>query len=116
MRFVFLFVSLFSFASADYLYTKASNQCVYDLEPNQNSKGWCYTKRSDDSSHCNTKTKITDFISGYEYKNSECHLKNDLKITGLSQSEWSYLMAVLAHVLGFTFLFLIGFLSIKISK
>ncbi len=112
----FFFLLLLSlYANADYLYTK-TNKCVYDLAPKQDSKGWCYTKRSNDQRYCNSNAKYSQFMNGYVFQNGECNLKNDLKITGLTQNEWSYIMAILANVLGFIFLFLVGFSSLRISK
>jgi len=104
------------YSNADYLNTKTSNQCVYDVTPYQDHKGLCYTKRSNDNSYCNSKLRFKDLISGYELKGSDCVLKNDLKITGLTQSEWDYSLAFIAHVLGFTMLFLINFLSVLIAR
>lgn len=101
--------------NADYLYTK-NNHCVYDLYPNQSDSGWCYTDRSNGNNYCRRRATIDDFINGYNYVNSECLLKNDLKTTGLTQDQWSYIMAILANVFGFIFLFLVGFSSLKVSK
>jgi len=116
MKFLFIFISFCSFVSADYLNTKTSNQCIYDVTPYQNNTGLCYTKRSNDQNYCNKNLKYKHLINGYEFKNNECLLKNDLKITGLSQNQWDYLLAVLAHVMGLTMLFLTNFLAIRISK
>ena len=109
----FLFVSI----NADYLKTKNVNRCVYDLRPYQNHKGWCYTKSSNDQDYCSTTMKLKDFISGYDYNASAsptCQKRHNLSVTGLSQSEWDYMLAVLAHVLGFSLLFLTAFVAIKI--
>ncbi len=117
--FIFLIIFFAIFTSdikADYLNTKTSNQCVYDVTPYQNETGLCYTKRSNDQSYCSTSLRFKHLIDGYELINSDCLLKNDLKITGLTQNQWDYLLAVLAHIMGFTMLFLINFLSTSIAR
>lgn len=112
------FVLLSLNAKADYLYTKYSNRCVYNLTPKQNDKGWCWIYTDNNNSSCNKNAKRSQFIDGYIYdvNDDTCLMKNDLKISGLSQSEWDYLLAILAHVMGFTMLFLINFLSILIVR
>ena len=116
MRNLFLFLFLISMADADFLNTKNANRCAYDLTPYQKHKGWCYVSRHNNQQYCSTTLKTKDFINGYEFVNGNCVLKNNLKITGLSQDDWDKSMALLAHATGFTLLFLIGFLSVLIAK
>jgi len=118
MKYLFVLFLLFSSANADYLYTKYSNRCVYDLTPYQDNTGWCFIYSDTNNSSCNSRADLDDFIDGYFYKvdTDECLLKNDLKITNLTQNQWDYLLSVLAHVLGFTMLFLINFLAILVVR
>jgi len=102
--------------NADYLNTKDKNHCIINLVPNNNKKGWCYHDQKQDRDECDKKLTMNKLINGYEYVDNKCQLKNDLKITGLTKNQWDYLMAVLAHIVGFTMLFLISFLSILIAR
>ncbi len=106
------------FTSADYLNTKTLNTCIYDVEPYQNNTGLCYTNRSDNTNNCDKKLTYSDLIDGYYYDTdtNNCLLKNDLKTTGLTQNQWDSMLAILAHVLGFTMLFLINFLSVLVAR
>ena len=114
--YMFVFVLVVTVTNADYLNTKSSNQCVYNVQPYQNEKGLCYTKRSNDQNICSTSLRYKHLINGYEYKNSGCYLKNDLELTGLTQSEWDYLLAVLANIIGFTMFFIINFLAVNVAR
>lgn len=111
-----LFFFLISYLNADYLNTRNRNICIYNLQPFQGSRGICYTNRLDNVNYCRIRTTFDDLIAGYEFVNGGCYLKNDLQITGLTQNQWDYLLAVLANVLGFTMLFLISYLSVLIAK
>ena len=112
-----LFLSLIlASANADYLNTKTTNQCIFNVKPYQNNTGLCYTKRSNNQSFCSSTLRYKYLIDGYEYKNAICSLKNDLEITGLSQNEFNYLLAFLAHAMGFTMLILINYTAVLISK
>ena len=107
---------MFTSANADYLNTRDNNHCIIDLEPKQNSKGWCYHDQNQDRDECDRRLKLDDLINGYIYEDSECHLKKDLKTTGLTQNKWNDAMALLAHALGFTMLFLVNFLSVLVAR
>jgi len=111
--FIFSFL-ISSFLFADYLYTDR-NKCVYDLTP-KNNGGWCYTYTQKNKSECNKRAKITQFLDGYNIDSGSCTLKNDLKITGLTQNQWNVSLALLAHFLGFTQLFLTNFLAVLVSR
>ena len=116
MKKIFIFFVFTLLVQADYLNTKTKNICIYDVEPYVNHKGLCYVKRKNNQSFCNTKLKYKDLIDGYERKAGKCVLKNDLALTGLTQSEWNYLMAFLAHAVGFTFFFLSTYLVNLIAR
>lgn len=116
MKTLLISLFLFTFSNADYLNTVDSNSCVYDLAPNQNSTGWCYIKRSDSLTYCDPTLLLSSLLDGYDYIASNCVLKNDLKITGLTQNQWNYLLALLAHALGFTMFFLINYIAIFIAR
>lgn len=111
-----VFFFLISFTHADYLNTSTTNQCIYNVQPYQNNKGLCYTKRSNNLNYCSTALRYSKLIDGYVYLNGGCYLKNDLRLTGLTQSEWDYLFSVLAHVLGFTMFFLVNFTVIQVVR
>jgi len=124
LLFFLLFTLIFPlYLSADYLNTKDSNHCAYDVEPNDNA-GWdgeatglCYTDRNDDRDECDDDLEFDDLIDGYYLNDDDkCVLKHNLRITGLSQSAWYSMMAILGHVLGFTTFFLISFLSILVAR
>jgi hypothetical protein len=116
MKKIILFFILSLFLNADYLNTRDNNHCIIELEPNQDDKGWCYHDQNQDSDECDRRLEIDDLISGYEYKDDECVLKNDLEVTGLTQEQWNSYMAFLAHALGFTMLFLIDFLAVLVAR
>ncbi len=116
MKHLLLILTFTLFSHADYLNTKSNNICIYDLEPYQDNSGWCYTERSDDSDTCDRRLDMDDLIDGYEYKDDECNLKNDLKLTGLTQSQWSSFMALLANILGFTMFFLVNYIAVIVAK
>jgi len=117
MKKIFLFMFLvFSVANADYLNTRDNNHCIIDLEPKQNSKGWCYHDQNQDRDECDRRLKMSDLINGYIYEDDECVLKHDLKVTGLTQKQWNSYMAFLAHALGFTMLFLVDFLAVLVAR
>jgi len=113
-----LLILLFGFVSADYLNTRDKNHCIIDLEPYQNHTGYCYHDQRQDRDECDRRLKMKDLIDGYYYDSDDksCLLKNDLKITGLTQNQWDYLLAVLAHVMGFTMLFLIDYLAVLVVR
>jgi len=118
MKFLLLSFILAFTLKADYLYI-GTNICVHSLNiQDYEGKGiYCYTKSIDsDIKECSVDAKYTDFINGFEYKSDACTMKNDLKITGLTQEQWSFNMALLAHFLGFTQLFLINFLVILVAR
>lgn len=115
MKKLLLFCLLSIFSNADYLLL-TNNHCIYDLSPNQNDTGFCFTDHSDDLGYCSTDLTMNSFIDGYEYIDGICDLKNDLKITGLTQNQWNYQLALAANFIGFAMLFLIGFLSILVSR
>ncbi len=111
-----LFASIFLFSitiQADYLNTK-TNKCVYDLIPyHSQNKGWCYTKRSDDSAHCSKTLKYTHFINGfYIDNNGNCIMFEDLQKTGMTYSQFQFQEALLANMFGFFIFFLVGFLFV----
>ena len=118
MRYLLPLILILTFSNADYLATSHDNRCVYDLQPNQGNSGWCYTYSDNNNSRCNRRDKRSYFIGGYVYSSDDdtCLLKNDLKISGLTQREWDYLLAILAHVMGFTMLFLINFLAVLTAR
>ena len=101
--------------NADYLYVKNSS-CVYDLEPNQGNSGFCFTYTATGKSRCDKGSELSDFVDGYTNDGKRCNLKNNLKISGMSQDQWNMSMVLLAHSLGFTQLFLINFLVILIAR
>ena len=113
---MFIFVLVVTVTNADYLNTKTSNQCIYNVQPYQGHKGLCYTKRSNNQNICSSKLRYKHLIDGYEYVNNGCYLKNDLELTGLTQNQWDYIMAILANIIGFTMFFLINYLSINVAR
>jgi len=115
-----LFILLLTLSlKADSLYTN-DLICVHSItiEDYQGIGIYCYDKRTSDGDvrECSSNARYDNFISGYEYKDGKCQIKNDLKITGLTQNQWSFSMALLAHFLGFTQLFLINFLIILVAR
>jgi hypothetical protein len=112
-----ILISLFlTFSQADYLNTKSTNQCIYNVQPYQNNKGLCYTKRSNNQNKCNKNLRYTDLINGYIYINNACVLSQDLESTGLDYNTYKSLQALNASLYGFTLTFLIGFLFILLGR
>jgi len=116
MRFLFFLLVLSVFSSADYLATKDNNHCVINLTPYQDDSGWCFHDQNTNSDKCKRRRTIEDFVAGYYFDGSDCLLKNDLKVTGLTQNQWSYTMAIIANVIGFVLVFLVGFSAFRVSK
>lgn len=113
---IMLMIALTLFVNADYLNLKANNICVYDLTPYQNNTGWCYTDRITSTVFCDPLLTIDDLIAGYDLNGTYCVLKNDLRITGLTESEYNFYLALIANFMGFTMLFLISFLSVLVTR
>ncbi len=111
--FIFLLITTSSFSDS-LLYS--NNHCVYDIEPYHSNTGLCFSDRLDSLRYCDEEITHNDFMDGYSLVDSNCVVKNDLLLTGLTQNQWDYLLAVLAHILGFTMLFLVNYLSILVSK
>ena len=113
MKILFISIFLFSVTQADYLNTK-TNKCVYELIPYHSQvKGWCYTKRSDDSVHCSKTLKYTHFINGfYNDSNGNCIMFEDLQKTGMTFNQFQFQQALLANMYGFFIFFLVGFLFV----
>ena len=113
-----LIIALVTLANADYLNTKDNNHCAINVQPYQDHTGLCWHDQNTDHDDCNRRVYYKHLIDGYEYNADDdtCLLKNDLKITSLTQEEWDYMLAVLAHVMGFTMLFLVDFLSVLIAR
>lgn len=44
--------------------------------------------------------KSYEILDGYEYKNYECQLQNDLKISGMSNEQYTLMMLILANFTG----------------
>ena len=116
MKYLMLLLSFTFFLSADYLNTKDKNHCAYDVEPNQNKKGLCYTDRNSNRDECNKKLTYDDLIDGYNLVDGKCVLKNDLEVTGLTQYQWNTMMMILSNIVGFTMLFLVSFLATLIAR
>jgi len=96
---------------ADYLNTN-NNTCVYNLEPRP-SRGWCYINRSDEQAECDWSAKYSDFIDGF-YLNDQgsCVMFEDLQRTGMTYNQFQFQQALLANMLGFFLVFLVGFLFV----
>lgn len=103
-------------SSSDYLHTTEKNICVYDVNPYTGQNGWCYISRNDGLSYCDKLLNYSDLIDGYELVGSNCVMKNDLHLTGLTQNQWNYLLSLLAHFIGFTLLFLTNLTVIYVVK
>lgn len=114
MKTLIFFIFVVS-ANADYINFQ-NNHCVVNLTPNQNSTGYCFLDKHDNINYCDTSLNIDSFENGYTFETNTCLKSNDLQVTGLTQNQWDFLLAVLANVVGFTMLFLIGFLSVLISR
>ncbi len=113
----FLFYLLLTLSlTADSLH-KNTLICVHSItiEEYEGKGVYCYTKSSG-GSECDLNATYDSFVTGYTYTDGKCTIKNDLKITGLTQEQWSFSMALLAHFLGFTQLFLINFLVILVAR
>lgn len=111
-----VFLLIVTSSSADYLYPSEKNICVSVLSPFQGSTGVCYTVTSTGVITCDKLANYDDFIDGYEYLTPDCVLKNDLSLTGLTQNQWNYFLAFLAHLIGFTMLFLTNFTILFVMK
>jgi len=120
MKNIFIYIILFffivTFSNADYLNTKSTNQCIYNVQPYQNSNGLCYTKRSNNEDICSIKLKYSDLIDGYEYRDGGCYLKHDLDVTGLSENQFNENMAIAGNMIGLSFMFMTLFISVLIGR
>lgn len=100
---------------ADYLYT-GNNHCINNLVPNEDKTGWCWHDIAEAKDYCDKNELIENFYDGYSYVDGQCLYKNDLTLTGLTQNEWNYMIAIMANMIGFTMFFMINFLSIMIAR
>ncbi|RRS30984.1 MAG: hypothetical protein P794_05035 [Epsilonproteobacteria bacterium (ex Lamellibrachia satsuma)] len=117
MKYIFsLFFILLTFSNADYLNTKSNNICVYDLEPYQNNTGWCYVNRADGQSYCDNSLQFTDLYDGYVFIDNKCVLKNDLRLTGLTENQFNFLFALQGNLIGFSMLIMLLFLAVLTSR
>jgi len=105
---IFIFISI-NLLNADYLNTKSNNICIYQLEAL--NKGFCYVSRHDNIKYCDKKLTIDELIDGYSYINNQCVINKDLQITGLTENQLNYQFAIMGNLIGFSFLFLILFIS-----
>ncbi len=115
MKYLISILAFTLFLNADYLYTK-NNHCVIDLVPYPDNSGLCWHDQHNNNDYCKEKAKYSDFKDGYSYIDGSCQYKNDLSVTGLTQSEWDYMLAFLANLVGFTMLFMVTFLSVLIAR
>lgn len=111
MKLVLFFIFTLSINAeiGTYLYTK-NTKCIFDLQPNQNDNGFCYRYfTSPNRQRCTRTAKLSQFIKGYDYNNSECKLEHDLKVTGLDKDAQSNIMIYLSiafSLIFFTTLFI----------
>jgi hypothetical protein len=122
MKYLFyllIFFTVFTVLTrADYLNTKDDNHCAVNVQPYQNHTGLCWHDQNRDHDDCQQSVYYKHLIDGYYYDADlgACLLKNDLSITSLTQDQWDYMLSILAHVMGFTMLFLVNFLSVLIVR
>lgn len=113
-----LFILLISvtYSNADYLHTTNNNICVSGVTPYSGNTGWCYVSSVDGLTYCDDTLSLSSLYDGYIDNNGSCILKNDLAFTGLTQNQFNYLLALLAHALGFTMFLLINYLAIIVAR
>ena len=103
---ILLFVTVSVHAEiGTYLYTK-NTRCIFDLEPNQNSNGFCYKYHtSSNRKRCTRNAKLSQFIKGYDYNAStgKCELEHDLQLTGLDKESQSNIMIYLSVAFSLAF-------------
>ena len=117
MKKTIILISLFlTLSQADYLNTKTSNQCVYNVQPYQNHTGLCYTKRSNDQNYCSTSLRYKHLINGYIYTDGSCVLSDDLEHTGLDYTTYMNLQALNGTLYGFTLVFFLSFLFVLLGR
>jgi len=107
MRLFYIFIIVVSFINADYLYdNKCVNSLVIDI------KDYCYTYTADNIRECTKDNKLkTSFESGYSYIDGSCVVSN-YKNLGITETQYSFNMALMGNLLGFTMLFfLIGIVT-----
>jgi len=115
-KFIILIFLFFTYSEADYLNTKTTNQCVYNVTPYQNNKGLCYTKRSTGQNFCSATLRYTNLINGYNYVNGSCILSDDLKYTGLDYETFTTFQALNGTLYGFVLVLWLSFLFILLGR
>ena len=105
MKLMFFICFLFNFLNADSLlsynyrssvYTKCIKE--YSFYEYKNSS-YLYFTQSDDIKYSLNLSSISSYeiLDGYEYLNNECQLKNDLKISSMTNEQYTLLMILLAN-------------------
>ncbi len=113
---MFFFFLLTTYSNADYLNTRTSNHCIYSVEPYQDSSGLCYIDRHTGDNVCDKRLSFDDLLDGYEFVDGGCYLKKDLEYLQLSENQFNYQMAFIGNLMGFSFMFLILFISVLMGR
>ena len=111
---------IITFASADYLYSK-DDKCINDYYYKAGTFYYRYSKDGNDtdSYHYTTSNNYIKYIySGYLYdvNNNVCYVPDTALFLGLSPSDYRSLMALVASLVGFTFLFFGIYIVIEVAK
>jgi len=114
MKYLISILAFTLFLNADYLYV-SNNHCVIDLVT-RDGGGWCFHDLNDNVNVCEKNSDRDDYLDGYSYVDGSCQYNNDASVTGLTVSEWNFMIAILANLIGFTMLFMVSFLSVLIAR
>ncbi len=115
MKKLLFFIFLLNTLYADYLYTP-DNYCALSWSDARGNL--CEIDKSNgDTVYVSGACDDNDFVDGYTYDadNDDCYIASsddDAETLGLTKNEYNFLMGLTANFLGFTMIFLVGFLFV----
>ena len=123
MRYILTLFLCLSFSQSSYLLEIDSNSCVYDIQPQKDTTGWCYTYHIDDSQVCSEAVRFHNFIPDFSYSSDgSCkfvgrdNIDTDYDGTGLTENQFNFLQGLMGNLMGFFLTFLLGFLFILLGR
>ncbi len=116
MRLLLLIIAFYTISPAAYLYQNR-NLCVDDYYYTQSDRT-LHFKRSDKDSYQTTTNKEQIFIDGYDYNasNDICAPKQVLRDLQISNENYHFLIALIAVLTGFTFVFFAVYIVVEVAK
>jgi len=120
MKFLPLLI-LFTFSiHAEYLYESKCVDTFESINQDNNRRNKCKVYYSNgDTERTRDECQDLDYEDGYIYDDNEdtcTKIPTDYDQLGISEETWSFNIALLANLVGFTMYFLVNFLSILVMR